>query len=71
MAIKSNKPKEIFYTNLTVSFEGNRYLLHEVVYKESDGYYHNQRILKKYGIKGIPKVIKSDVICSLGFENIP
>lgn len=63
------KPREIFYCNLTVIFEGKEYYLPKVVYKETDGFYHNQRIIKQYGIKGIPKVIKKEDIKSLGFEN--
>jgi hypothetical protein len=58
--------KEIFYCNLTLQNGKNNIELQKVVYKEEDGYFKNIRL----GIKEPLKVIKVDVITSLGFENL-
>ena len=58
--------KEIFYCNLTLQDGKNNIYLKNVVYKEEDGYFKNVRL----GIKEPFKVIKIDVITSLGFENL-
>jgi hypothetical protein len=58
--------KEIFYCNLTLKDGKNNIELQKVVYKEEDGYFKNIRL----GIKEPLKVIKVDVITSLGFENL-
>lgn len=57
--------KEIFYCNLTLQNGKKTIYLKNVVYKEEDGYFKNIRL----GIKEPLKVIKVDVITSLGFEN--
>jgi hypothetical protein len=57
--------KEIFFCNLTLENKKNKIVLKKVVYKEENGYYKNTRL----GIKEPLKVLKVDVICSLGFEN--
>jgi len=56
-------PREIFYCNLTVEFKGKPFLLKEVVYKETDGFYR-----KKSLFTDPVKVLKVDIIKSLGFE---
>ena len=58
--------KEIFYCDLTLQNGKNTIELKKVVYKEEDGYFKNIRL----GIKEPLKVIKIDVITSLGFENL-
>lgn len=57
--------KEIFYCNLTLQNGKNNIYLKNVVYKEENGYFKNIRL----GIKEPLKVIKVDIITSLGFEN--
>jgi hypothetical protein len=58
--------KEIFYCNLTLQKEKEILYLKNVVYKETDGYFKNTRL----GIKEPLKVLKVEVIKSLGFENL-
>ncbi len=58
--------KEIFYCNLTLQNGKDTIYLKNVVYKEEDGFFKNIRL----GIKEPLKVIKIDVISSLGFENL-
>ncbi len=58
--------KEIFYCNLTLQNGKDIIELKKVVYKKQDGYFKNVRL----GIKEPLKVIKIDVITSLGFENL-
>ena len=58
--------KEIFYCNLTLQDDKNNIYLKNVVYKYEDGYFKNIRL----GIKIPLKVLKIDVITSLGFENL-
>lgn len=55
--------REIFYCNLTVDYKGKPTLVKEVVYKETDGYYR-----KKSMFTEPVKVLKVDIIKSLGFE---
>ena len=57
--------KEIFYCNLTLQNGKNNIYLKNVVYKEENGYFKNIRL----GIKEPLKVVKVDIITSLGFEN--
>lgn len=57
--------KEIFYCNLTLQNGKKNIYLKNVVYKEENGYFKNIRL----GIKEPLKVIKVDIIASLGFEN--
>lgn len=58
--------KEIFYCNLTLQNGKKNIYLKNVVYKETDGYFKNTRL----GIKEPLKVLKVDIIKSLGFENL-
>ncbi len=58
--------KEIFYCNLTLQNGKDKLYLKNVVYKETDGYFKNIRL----GVKQSLKVLKVDVIKSLGFENL-
>ena len=60
------KRKEIFYCNLTLQNGKDTIELNKVVYKEENGYFKNIRL----GIKEPLKVIKIDIITSLGFENL-
>ena len=55
--------REIFYCNLTVLHNKKEIVLKEVVYKETDGYYR-----KKSLFADPVKVLKVDIIKSLGFE---
>lgn len=57
--------KEIFYCNLTILHNNKPLIIKEVIYKETDGFYHNKKMFNNP-----VKVIKIDVIKSLGFENI-
>ena len=57
--------KEIFYCNLTLQNGKSNLFLKNVVYKETDGYFINKRL----GILQPLKVLKIDIIHSLGFEN--
>ena len=59
------KKKEIFYCNLTLLNGKKKLFLKNVVYKETDGYFINKRL----GILQPLKVLKVDIIHSLGFEN--
>ena len=59
------KKKEIFYCNLTLLNGTKKLFLKNVVYKETDGYFINKRL----GILQPLKVLKVDIIHSLGFEN--
>jgi len=58
--------KEIFYCNLTLQNGKDKLYLKNVVYKETDGYFKNIRL----GVKEPLKVLKVEVIKSLGFENL-
>jgi hypothetical protein len=58
--------KEIFFCNLTLKKNKEKIIVNDVVYKCVDGYYKNIKL----GIKEPLKVLKVDVIKSLGFENI-
>jgi hypothetical protein len=58
--------KEIFYCNLTLQNGKDNMYLKNVVYKYNNGYFKNIRL----GIKEPLKVLKIDIIKSLGFENI-
>jgi hypothetical protein len=60
------KRKEIFYCNLTLQNGKDKLYLKNVVYKETDGYFKNIRL----GVKEPLKVLKVEVIKSLGFENL-
>jgi hypothetical protein len=58
--------KEIFYCNLTLQNGKETLYLKNVVYKYEDGYFKNIRL----GIKNPLKVLKIEIIESLGFENL-
>lgn len=58
--------KEIFYCNLTLQNGKDTIFLKNVVYKYEDGYFKNIRL----GIKKPLKVLKIEIIASLGFENL-
>ena len=58
--------KEIFYCNLTLQNGKDKIHLKNVVYKYEDGFFKNLRL----GIKEPLKVLKIDIITSLGFENL-
>jgi hypothetical protein len=58
--------KEIFYCDLTVLFNKKEVIVKDVVYKETDGYYSNRKLFKDEKVK----VLKINIIKSLGFENI-
>ena len=58
--------KEIFYCNLTLQNGKDNIYLKNVVYKDNNGYFKNTRL----GIKEPLKVLKVEVIKSLGFENL-
>lgn len=57
--------REIFYCNLRVLYEEEVVIVKEVIYKDVDGYYKDNKLFKTP-----VKVLKIDVIKSLGFENI-
>ena len=57
--------KEIFYCNLIVLHNKKEVGVEEVIYKDVDGYYSNKKLFKDERVK----VLKIDVIKSLGFEN--
>ena len=60
------KRKEIFYCNLTLQNGKEKIILDEVVYKQNENLtFKNTRL----GIKKPLKVLKVDIIKSLGFEN--
>jgi hypothetical protein len=58
--------KEIFYCNLILQNGKDNIYLKNVVYKDNNGYFKNTRL----GIKEPLKVLKVEVIKSLGFENL-
>ena len=58
--------KEIFYCNITLQNGKDKIYLKNVVYKDNNGYFKNIRL----GIKEPLKVLKIDIIKSLGFENL-
>jgi hypothetical protein len=58
--------REIFYCNLTLQNGKETLYLKNVVYKYEDGYFKNIRL----GIKNPLKVLKIEIIESLGFENL-
>ena len=58
--------KEIFFCNLTLQSKNGKKVVKNVVYKEKDGYYKNDR----EGINNPLKVLKVDIIKSLGFESL-
>ena len=58
--------KEIFYCNLILQNGKDNIYLKNVVYKDNNGYFKNTRL----GIKEPLKVLKVDIIKSLGFENL-
>jgi hypothetical protein len=60
------KSKEIFFCNLTLQDKNKKKVIKNVVYKETDGYYKND----KEGINNPLKVIHIDVIKSLGYESL-
>ena len=63
------KYKEIVYCDLKFSFKKKQYEVKEVVYKLTDGYYHNKRILSQFKIDESVKVDSIKIISRLGFEN--
>ena len=60
------KQREIILCNLTLLENKKKIILKDVVYKESNGYYKNNRL----GIKKPLKVINVEFIKSLGFESM-
>jgi hypothetical protein len=62
---------EIVYANLTltkiVKAKEVEIEVKEVVYKHTDGFYHNKRILRSIGENEPLKVVKVEVIKKLGF----
>jgi hypothetical protein len=58
--------KEIIYCNLTLQNGKDKIHLKNIVYKDEDGFFKNSRL----GIKEPLKVLKIDIIQSLGFENL-
>lgn len=60
------KRKEIFYCNLILQNGKDKIHLKNVVYKDENGLFKNSRL----GIKEPLKVLKIDIIQSLGFENL-
>lgn len=56
--------KEIFYCNLTILHNKKQIVLKEVVYKENDGFYRKKTLFGDDPVK----VLKVDIIKSLGFE---
>ena len=65
MEIKERKP--IYHANLKVTFGNKIYLLPNVVYKETDGYYRRLRVLEKYKLPREVKVVSFDVIKIIGY----
>ena len=63
------KYKEIVYCDLKFSFKKKQYEVKEVVYKLTDGCYHNKRILSQFKINESVKVDSIKIISRLGFEN--
>lgn len=66
------KPDEIVFCNLILQHGKKEIVLNKVVYKETDGYYHpglKNDDLVKHKVKEPLKVLKVDVIVSLGFSN--
>lgn len=66
------EPGEIVFCNLTLQHGKKEIVLNKVVYKETDGYYRpmlKNDDLVKHKVKEPLKVLKVDVIVSLGFSN--
>lgn len=60
---------EIVYCNLKIKHNKKIHELNEVVYKKTDGFYYNKRILDELNIKEKVLVCNIEVIKRLGFEN--
>lgn len=61
--------KEIVYCNLKFKYKNKVFNLEEVVYKKTDGYYYNRRILDPLNVKEKVLVYDIEIIKRLGFEN--
>lgn len=55
--------KEILFSNLTIQDGKTIKIIKEVVYKHTDGFYHNKKMFKEP-----VKVLKVEKIKSLGFD---
>jgi hypothetical protein len=56
--------KEIWFCNLTVLHKNKKVVLKEVVYKETDGFYHKKKLFDEP-----VKVINVEIIKVLGHES--
>jgi len=60
---------EIVYCNLKIKHNKRTHELNKVVYKKTDGFYYNKRILDDFNIKEKVLVCSVEVISRLGFES--
>ena len=63
------KQGEIVYCNLKFRFDKKVYELKEIVYKQTDGFFYNRRLLEPLKIKESVRVFDVEILARLGFEN--
>ena len=63
------KQGEIVYCNLKFRFDKKVYELKEIVYKQTDGFFYNRRLLEPFKIKESVRVFDVEILARLGFEN--
>jgi len=60
---------EIVYCNLKFKYKNKVHELSEVVYKKTDGFFYNRRLLEPLSVKEKVMVYDIEIIKRLGFEN--
>ena len=60
---------EIVYCNLKFIFNKKEYELKEIVYKQTDGFFYNKRLLQPLKIDEKVRVYDIEILARLGFEN--
>jgi|14BtaG_2_1085337.scaffolds.fasta_scaffold72634_1 hypothetical protein len=60
---------EIVFCNLKFRYKKKKYKLKEIVYKQTDGYFYNKRILQPLNVCEKVKVYDIEILSRLGFEN--
>jgi len=63
------KKGEIVYCNLKFIFDKKVYELKEVVYKQTDGFFYNRRLMQPLKVTERVMVYDIEILSRLGFEN--